>query len=100
MDRETETALERSIKHWTRLQHGAGDEHEGIDGEDCDLCQLFADEIGCEGCPVSDSTGQGDCEGTHWRNAHVARLRIGILSDEFKGHAHLMTEFLKSLREE
>jgi hypothetical protein len=92
MNKETETAREESIKHWVRMMHGVPT-GEGVYAADCALCNMFY-EYACNGCPVSEYTGQYDCHDTPWRAA-----RDAVETPKFYNAAYNMVEFLKSLRE-
>lgn len=66
MDTETLAALRGSIAKWRAIVEGTG-EDKGIDN--CPLCLKFnsrypAKNLGCNGCPVYQRTGQDSCSGT------------------------------------
>ena len=55
MDAKTLEALKKSIKKWNKkrvVDHG---------GDNCALCEEFADNLGCAGCPVSEATNVFGC---------------------------------------
>jgi len=60
MNRKTETALRGSIRKWQGIVDGTV-EDEGV--RNCPLCRLFFDND-CEGCPVSEDTGETYCDGS------------------------------------
>ena len=72
MDHRTRTALEGSIAKWQAIADGRGTDR---GGDNCPLCELFADEFdpaagyeddnaGCHGCPVKARTGKQGCIGS------------------------------------
>lgn len=65
-------ALEKSIEHWEDIVEGKTD-----DARDtaCPCCALYAQKSdeehrNCVGCPISASTGLGNCTDTPWNAAH------------------------------
>jgi hypothetical protein len=100
------TSLELSIEHWERLATGKRGAYEGCTGDQCALCDEFYDTEGddeeyhissCYECPVYQSTGYTDCEGSPWRAAHDA-VRFGYDSPEFLAAAQQELDFLRGLK--
>ena len=78
MDDETLKALVGSIKKWTAIARGKG-EDEGH--ENCPLCLMFLFNSICGGCPVNDDSWAG-CYHTpysewvsHYKKIHDNRAR-------------------------
>lgn len=70
MDPETLAALRGSIQKWRDIVAGTGSD---LGTENCPLCLLFHDnEVeddegdmrNCDGCPVSEHSGNDECSGT------------------------------------
>jgi hypothetical protein len=70
MNREVQYALEGSIKKWEGIVKGTMTD-EGT--ENCPLCQLFFLNCGCEGCPVAEFTGRGECLDTPYDSYRKTR---------------------------
>ena len=101
MNKKTAKALEQSIEHWKRMAKGERNDHEMPSADDCALCGLFNKTNNpCKGCPVMKHTGQDSCEGTPYYAAHIAWVRHGVDSDEFKKAAKKELKFLKGLRDD
>lgn len=68
MDKRTRDALEASIKHWEDNQQLTAPNMMQVVGINCPLCNIFAlaDNRTCEGCPVAESTGESNCDGSPW----------------------------------
>lgn len=108
MLKETEEALERSIKHWRELEQVTARPFlDHITSRNCPLCDLFIDND-CGGCPVYESTSDGRrerCERTPWARAWNALIAWSPKEDQekaahFRAAAKAEREFLESLREE
>lgn len=99
MDKETLTALKASIAKWEENASVAKTMDILIDASDCPLCDLFNGEGVCDGCPVSERTGQTACDDTPYYDAYDAyRKIIGNMSlPPFRKAAKAEVEFLKSL---
>ena len=77
MDRKTRKALKESIAHWYRISACKTIEdlrREGYYGEDCALCEMFVAGLlpcnaNCNGCPVSQATGQSNCKKSPYKAA-------------------------------
>ena len=96
MDKRTEEALEKSIKHW---QENVNEDFASVSAEcsDCALCDLFWKNE-CVGCPVFLKTGLEYCDGTPffeaWKSLDDGKEK------EFREAAAKEVEFLKSLRDQ
>lgn len=84
---EVQLALEKSIRKWVRVVH------EGVDGSgprDCGLCDLFNNgeySYECEGCPVSEHSGDVFCRHTPFDDylfAETTRARHAAAKKELK----------------
>lgn len=60
-------ALWKSAEHY--LENWQDIYTASIGAQDCACCQWWADND-CEGCPIKQHTGMGDCEGTPWHPLH------------------------------
>src|SRR6202046_5807636 len=94
MDEITLTALKGSIAKWEAIVAGT-DTDRG--GDNCPLCQMFYKPSGphyitCNGCPVSDATGQSHCDGSPYEWYY-----IGKSPEELKIVAAAELDFLRSL---
>ena len=72
MNKDTVKALKASIVKWQQITAGRGND---AGSKNCALCHLFFSKDGCEGCPVSESTGLGICLGSpyvSWCCHHMA----------------------------
>lgn len=104
MSERAATALEKSIKHWEENAAAGEDQFYSIHitSESCSLCDEFADSDDCDGCPVSEKTGYGNCEFSPWPKAywaHRAYLCERGSWKKWREAAKAELEFLKSLRE-
>ena len=90
-------ALETSILHW---QENAKAETLGevqVGADACDLCDLYYDNVDCEGCPVADA-GMPGCVGSPYMAALDALYSLAS-REEFRRCAQAEVDFLISLRE-
>lgn len=97
MNAKTLRALKASVAHWERMR-----DHpiclETPSSRDCPLCQLFVKRTGeCDGCPISNTTGQPLCGGTPYPSAHSAWLSARFEPAEWKRAANREIRFLKKL---
>lgn len=71
MDAKTLEALKASIAKWEKnaVAKTTGDYLKSV--KDCPLCGLFYAKD-CDGCPISEKTGQTVCEGTPYAEAAEA----------------------------
>jgi hypothetical protein len=113
MTPEAAQALERSIQHWEQNVRATRPAQASARGEDCALCQLYANadkrtgDCG-QGCPVA-SAGHNVCQGTPYREAAITLMTwrtargpayvIQTARDAFHAAARAEVEFLKSLRD-
>ncbi|MCK9458787.1 MAG: hypothetical protein M0R80_04045 [Proteobacteria bacterium] len=102
MDAETLEALQGSIKKHENILAGIGRDK---GPSNCPLCQLFWD-IECDGCPISNKTGERCCENTpyndwqeHITDEHEMDYIDGdvIYCPECERLVKMEIEFLKSL---
>lgn len=90
MDERTLIALRGSIKKWEDIVAGIGLDK----GEDnCPLCKLFHERFRytgshCDGCPVSEKTGDMSCSGSPYAAYCDEPTKAGAIAE---------LEFLKSL---
>lgn len=89
-------ALKSSIKHWVRLSTGKRRSNEDTGVNHCALCKIYHSGE-CEGCPVSEKTGQTYCDGSPFEAAVEVKHKYGISSKQFKQAAKRELKFLKSL---
>lgn len=91
-------AILASIEHW-KENLAVGMFEAKIYGEHCPLCnatrQRPGDAVMCGECPVAERTGQYDCQGSPWEDAHYARYVVN--EREFNRYAQLEIDFLQSL---
>jgi hypothetical protein len=103
MDPATLEALKGSIRHWEEnlAAETPDDAHTGP--SHCLLCRRFHMNPNCEGCPVSQYTGQNNCHGTPYVMADRRHRFWNSMpdSDEYKERwreaAQAELDFLKSL---
>lgn len=62
-------ALKKSIAHWERMAAGIG--KDTPTAYECACCVAF-DDADCDGCPISERTGEPDCNGTPFYEAQDA----------------------------
>ncbi len=106
MDKRTEKALRGSIKKWFRIAYNRGKDFGSVN---CDLCELFVKNDGCEGCdgcPVFINTGYDECQGSPWEEwnnylritnrQHIA-TGLHVIDEHSQKLAIAEYEFLKSL---
>lgn len=98
MEKSTLIALKKSIKHWEDNVKAETVDQASISSWDCALCRAFE---GCEGCPVMESTGDPQCDGTPY---HFARIKFfdwrrggDIKLEEWRRAAQKELDFLRSL---
>lgn len=102
MKKETEEALEGSIKKWERIVKST----RALDADNCPLCDLYYYKD-CIGCPVHAKTGVRTCTGTpyapwldHQNNEHSFKNNHRALNcKECLRLARKELKFLISLRE-
>ena len=73
-DRETKQAIRDAVEHWKDI---VTRRIKNSNPNNCPLCRLFFDGE-CEGCPVSQFTGEAYCEETpywEWANAGESETR-------------------------
>lgn len=102
MDQRTADALDASIAHWE--QNVAARTPSGVStgSKDCALCNTFMNGRSCPGCPVSDTTGVGQCRGTPYYDARAALsnwVDDRAAEEGFRVAARAEVDFLKSLRQ-
>ena len=88
--------LKGSIEKWKRVAAGT---HEDQGINDCPLCKLFFMK-GCQGCPVSEKTGQTVCRDSPypvWGLAVMARVKQTATNKKLKKLARAELNFLRSL---
>jgi len=97
-------ALKASIAHWYRISACKTKEElrrEGYYGEDCALCRMFIIER-CQGCPVSQATGQSNCKKSPYKAA-LYSLNRWIFTGEWyntdQDNIEAEIRFLESLLE-
>ena len=102
MSRATLKALNGSIKKWEAIVAGTGRD---LGSHNCPLCEKFMFksgeefEYGCYGCPVSQKTGLGGCDGTpytRWIHVTFGRDKKAVTKEQ-KDAAKKMLMFLKRL---
>src|SRR5271156_2753264 len=108
MNKETEKALEASIKHWEKNLAAEIPEEASIDGKNCALCNMFfnnnADDY-CIGCPVRLKTGYYGCHRTPYTEAMDAYVEweenssIVNVQTRWRAAAKAELDFLIGLRE-
>ena len=105
MDTATREALEKSIQHWRENAEAEAAGEASLGTQNCALCKMFFCGL-CKGCPISESTGTGNCDGSPYQNALIAHLGwVGrpksiARRDAFRTAARAELDFLISLREE
>jgi hypothetical protein len=95
MNSKTRKALMKSIQHWKRLATGKRRRNEVVGPQYCALCEMFIENLGCEGCPVQQATGCSSCGETPYREAN--RHCRDLDSPVFKEAAAKELKFLKGL---
>ena len=102
MDPKTLTALKASITKWEQNLKARSPYEVEISPVSCSLCTLFHQDD-CEGCPVSEKTGQSRCFSTPFRAADLALTdweevdKNSALRDAWRKAAQAEVDFLKSL---
>ena len=100
MDAATLEALKKSIEHWENNVRAKYPEDASVHGEDCALCEMFAENSFCEGCPVAEFGFIG-CGGSPWDKAYFAlrswRRGSYKFKPVFRTAAQAELDFLKSL---
>ena len=86
MNNETLKALEGSICKWDDICMGYGEDY---GSDDCPLCAIFIDFVGCNGCPVSAVTGKSNCHDTpydEWYDVYrgMSTCRISQFQDQLQ----------------
>ena len=104
MDAKTRKALEASIKHWQENVAAETPMGASTSSDACALCKSFFDNY-CEGCPVFDKTGKGECGDTPYKTAHDTLRYWQIENTErsksaWRKAAQAELDFLISLRPE
>lgn len=103
MTQEAKEALLGSIAKWQAIVDGTGVDRRS---KNCPLCKLFLDYSlyvsTCQGCPVSERTGQDCCRGTPYerfalRSKYYSAGHFIPKTDAAKAAARDMLDFLKSL---
>lgn len=61
MPAKTLKALKGSIAKWEAIVAGTG---EDMGTHNCPLCHAFYKHDDCDGCPVAEETGNGECHGS------------------------------------
>jgi len=96
------TAIKDSMHKWWSIIMCAKKDEGPLD---CALCHLFAKD-GCKGCPISEKTKKGSCNGTpyqdwctHHNEAHPG-VEAKILCPECASIAADMYKFLDELRKD
>lgn len=56
--------LEAGVKKYRKAARVADPNAVGLWGDDCGLCRRYHKYGVCVGCPIKDTTGEHDCEGT------------------------------------
>lgn len=107
MDAKTAEALEGSIKKWEAIVEGTGADQ---GPHNCPLCQMFFNNVDCEGCPVREATGKPVCNDTPYTlfskpRKHDATCEYNVHCQPCtcaygKEHAQAEVDFLKSLRDD
>lgn len=105
MDDRTLKALRASIKHWEDNVEARSPHNASAAASKCALCEMFTldpDDC-CTGCPVSNATGQTECENTPYYTARTALVvwRKEPSNDELRAAwrkgAQAELDFLRSL---
>ena len=73
MNAQTLEALKASIAKWERNAEATSPYEFRTSAGDCQLCELFLNYDGCEGCPVFERTGERRCKGTPYVTAFAAK---------------------------
>lgn len=111
MNKATLKALRDSIEHWRRMEDGKQEPLEEPTSKSCALCEMFYHAepplCPCNGCPVSEMTGELYCKATPyylawdaWRflkNPDLTASQRRLNTKEFRRRAKPMREFLETL---
>lgn len=106
MNRNTLTALRKSIKHWEENLSAARPQDASTGSLACALCEQFLGKVsdkfpyGCAGCPVAERIGKPVCAMTPWRvayNTWSAWKRGRGRGVAFRNACRAEIKFLKSL---
>lgn len=94
-------ALELSILHWQENVAAETPEGASTASRDCALCRAYPGDY-CDGCPVAETSGQSECEGTPYNEAYFAlnkwRYRGGT-REQWRIAAQAELDFLITLRD-
>ncbi len=90
-------ARRKCVNHWKRMLKLTVEDikawREVPDGDNCAFCELYL-ELGCEGCPISQKTGEVRCGNTPYKGAHTWYISIN------QGQSTNLKSFYKAVQKE